>query len=207
MIFISEAELVAVAKRVAQPDTERRVLAAALHDPEIQRRLVHLQQPSPPSDITDVLRRATQAVAREYAQAKAPWWQPFVGQLRQKLVLTPKPLRLPLLAPALAASVETLLVQREVFEQEGVHVELHQLPGTPPRLRSLVDASQCTGTGINTVALAFQEASGEPFVVLVPLNAQKRGLREWEVGRSGERGFPAPAHPLSLIEIALLERP
>lgn len=206
MISISEAELVAVAKKVAESSTERRVLAAALHDPEIRRRLEHLQQSGTPSAVGELLRQTTLEVTREYAQAKAAWWQPFLGQLRQKLVFAPKPLQLPLFAPALAAPMETLLVHREVFEQDGVRVELHQLPGALPSLRGLVDASFWSDTAINAVALAFQEESKAPFVVVVPLNPQKKGLREWQVGASGEGGFPAPVHSLFLIELALLEQ-
>ena len=204
MISVSEAELVAVVKKVAEPDTERRVLAAALHDPVIQQRLERLQQPSAPSDIEELLQRVTLSIVREYAQSKTPWWQPFVGQLRQRLVLSPRPLRLPLLASALAAPAEGLLVQRDTFVQEGVHVELHQLPGTS-RLRVLVDASRALEPAVNAVALAFQEAAREPFVVTIHLNSDQQGRGEWEVGGSEDTGFPAPTGALVLIEVALLE--
>ena len=109
-------------------------------------------------------------------------------------------MRLSALAPALAASDESLQVQRDIFDVEGVHIEIHQLPETPPRLRFLVDASQAEGflaEEVSAATLALQEEGVlELWLVTVPLNAEGRGL--WE------QPAPAVRGAVGLLGVALV---
>ncbi|WP_309712293.1 hypothetical protein [Armatimonas sp.] len=195
---ITNEQIIAVAEGSADALTERLVLAAALHDPALQRRLTLLrsvdadEEPLPQiaparlARLTEEMEVAARRVGREFAEAQATpspsWFAAVGGTLRRSFTLERRSVRLSALAPALAASDETLQVQRDIFDIEGVHIEIHQLPENPPRLRFLVDAHRAEGflaEEVSAVTLALQEEGGlDLWLVTVPLNAEGRGL--WE---------------------------
>jgi hypothetical protein len=229
---ITNAEIVAVAERSADVLTERRVLAAALNDPGLQRRLLLLQTvdaeseqeaPLPELDaallgrlarLQEGMEIAARRVGREFveqqtetsetlatSETSADRWASLVGRAQRVFTLEKRPIRLSALAPALAASEDNLQVQRESFDVEGIHIEIHQLPDTPPRLRFLVDASRSEGfraDATNAAVLALQEAGIVEFwLVTVPLNAQ--GIGAWE------QPAPAVRGAVELLGVALVD--
>lgn len=110
-------------------------------------------------------------------------WQKLLGaRIRSFLSLPKKRLHLPALAPALAAPVPPIQVQREVLETQGIHLEVHQLPGEPAQLRFYADASTAAEfiSGETTgVALALrEEGATELWVEVIPLNEEGRGVLE-----------------------------
>ena len=195
---ITNAEIIAVAEGTADRVTQRRVLAASLQDGAVRRRLVLLeslatvQDPLPARSLTqqqalhDALLDAARRVGREYRESSTlalpPWLQELGSRVRQVLSLESHTFRLPALAPALAASAPTLRVQREVLELQGIRLEVHQLPDTPPRLRFVVDAgasSDFLSEEVTGVALALQEDGNlELQILVVPINSQGRGVLE-----------------------------
>jgi hypothetical protein len=69
------------------------------------------------------------------------FWNRTQEAIQQSLTLGRHALTLPCLAPANAASPPALSVARQSVTAEGVRIEFQQLPGTPARLRVVVDAS------------------------------------------------------------------
>lgn len=219
---ITNAEIIAVSEGSADSLTERRVLAAALSDPGVQRRLALLRlidtEPEPLPELAparlaqlqEALEIGARRVGREFVEHQAAGataeptpatWLATLGQtLRQALTPESRPLRLSALAPALAAPEDSLEVQRESFLLDGVRVEIHQLPETPPRLRFLLDASQSEVFlmgGATQATLALQEEGVLPlWLVTVPLSAQGRGL--WE------QPAPAVRGAVTLLGVALV---
>lgn len=205
---ITNADIVAVAEGSADALTERRVLAAALYDPGLQRRLALLRavevEDEPLSEVSPARLARLQAgmeigarqVGREFLErqevAPAPpeWVARLGGTVRRVLLWESRRVGLSALAPALAAPNESLQVQRDSFEVDGVHIEIHQLPETPPRLRFFVDASRTEeflAEGVSAATLALQEEGIlELWLVTVPLNAQGRGV--WELPAPAVRG-------------------
>ena len=201
MTRVTNEELVAVVEGSADALTERRVLAAALTDPRVRRRLDILRTaaedttPLPALTAGEVarlqenLRIAARRVGRELQErasgATEPTvdWQNTLGaRVRYVLSLPKKRLHLPALVPALAAPVPPIQVQREVLETQGIHLEVHQLPGEPARLRFYADASTSTEfiSGETTgVALAMREVGAtELWMEVIPLNDEGRGALE-----------------------------
>jgi hypothetical protein len=208
---ITNEQIIAVAEGSADVLTERLVLAAALHDPALQRRLTLLrsvdaieaeadEEPLPQlaparlARLTEGMEVAARRVGREFQEsqvAPSPSWLAAVrGTLRRSFLLQRRSVRLSALAPALAAATESLHVQRDVFDVDGMHIEIHQLPENPPRLRFLVDASQAEGfltEEVSAATLALQEEGVlDLWLVTVPLNAEGRGL--WEQPAPTVRG-------------------
>ena len=205
---ITNADIVAVAEGSADVLTERRVLAAALHDPGLQRRLALLRavemedEPLPTlssarlARLQEGMEIGARRVGREFlarqevAPAPPGWAARLGGRVRRVLLWEGRRVGLSALAPALAAPDESLRVQRDSFEVEGVHIEIHQLPETPPRLRFFVDASRTEeflAEGVSAATLALQEEGVlELWLVTVPLNAQGRGV--WELPAPAVRG-------------------
>lgn len=197
---ITNAEIVAVADGSADTLTERRVLAAALGDSKVRRRLALLQAVAAETDplpelsavrqatLTEGLGVAARRVGREYlerqvaAEARPSWLETFAGTVHRVLSFEKHRFTLSALAPALAASVPPLHVQREVVEAQNVRLEVHQLPDSPPRLRFYVDASaapEFLADDVSGVALALQEEGSLGLEILVvPVNAQGVGVLE-----------------------------
>lgn len=220
---VTNDELIAVAEGSADRLTERRVLAAALGNPALQRRLEALRAAdalaaSSLPELTTAeragfherLRVATRQVGREVEEQKVqavelpiarPAWIEQVGRpLQEILRATVARITLPALVPAHAASEPSLEVIRQVLEAEKVHIEIHQLPGTPLLLRFLADASRSSAFVPNQtagVALVFQEeGAAEPWVELIALNAEGRGFLE--------RVAPAVTGAIELVGVALV---
>lgn len=201
MTRVTNEELVAVVEGSADALTERRVLAAALTDPTVRRRLDMLRTaaedttPLPALTLGEVarlqedLRIAARRVGRELQErvqgAPEPTvdWQKLLGaRVRSVLSLPKKHLHLPALAPALAASVPSIQVRREVLATQGIHLEVHQLPGEPARLRFYADASaspEFISEETTGVALAMREVgTTKLWVEVIPLNDEGRGVQE-----------------------------
>ena len=218
---ITNTEIVAVAEGSADTLTERRVLAAALHDARVRQRLTLLKSVAAETELlptlTDALQTrlqenlaiAARRVGREHAERQAAdsvseslpgWLETFTGTVRRVLILEKHRFGLSALAPALAASAASLRVQSEVMEAQNVRLEVHQLPGSPMRLRFYVDASaspEFLSEEVTGVALALQEEGNlELQILIVPVNAQGRGALE----------IPAPAVQggVSLLGVALV---
>ncbi|WP_395094742.1 hypothetical protein [Armatimonas sp.] len=218
---ITNTEIVAVVEGNADTLTERRVLAAALHDVGVRQRLALLKavaaetEPLPrlsaalQTQLQENLAIAARRVGREYAErqragsdsASLPGWlETFTGTVRRVLTLEKHRFGLSALAPALAASVAPLSVQREVVEAQKVRLEVHQLPDSPTRLRFYVDASaspEFLSEEVTGVALALQEEGNlELQILIVPVNAQGRGALEILA--------PAVQGGVSLLGVALV---
>jgi hypothetical protein len=201
MTRVTNEELVAVVEGSADARTERRVLAAALEDPAVRRRLDLLRTatadntPLPTltaGEITRLqenLRVAARRVGREFQEraqgAVEPTvdWQKLLGaRVRHAFSLPKRRLHLPALAPALAAPMPPIQVKREALETQGIHLEVHQLPEEPPRLRFYADASTAVEfiAGETTgVALALREVGAtDLWVEVIPLNEEGRGVLE-----------------------------
>ncbi len=198
---ITNAEIVAVAEGSADALMERRVLAAALYDTSLQRRLALLRavdaederlpevSPARLARLQEGMEIGARRVGREFlerqevAPASPDWVAGLSGTVRRVLLWESRRVGLSALAPALAAPDESLQVQRDSFEVDGVRIEIHQLPETPPVLRFFVDASQAEeflSEGVSAATLALQEEGIlELWLVTIPLNAQGRGV--WEL--------------------------
>lgn len=201
MTKVTNEEIVAVADGSADGLTERRVLAAALRDPAVRRRLTLLREveqetaplpvlsPAVVAQQQESLRILARRVGREYQEKRsAPTepaldWRARLGERVRKVLTFPaQPLHLPALTPALAASESPLQVLRVSVTLQEIQLEVHQLPTEPPQLRFYADASasaEFIAGETSGVAIALQERGASDFwIEVIPLNEQGRGALE-----------------------------
>lgn len=205
----TEDDVLAYLAGLADADVRRRVVTAALTDASLRARLAAQEEllasvdammstPLEPEEHAALTARAKSLRGRLWEPTDPPAAPVPLGERlrevgRQALRLLPAPITLPGLAPALAApSPGSLSLHRQTFlTEEGVHIELHQLPGDPPRLRAIFDGV-AAGVGEDRVTLRF--ADGERTASLaVRLGAGGRGMAEALIGAEGPDSLP-PAH-------------
>ncbi len=195
---VSAQDILAVASGVAGNATANRVWAESATDRALRNRVAWSLPPEDEEEqIADALADASDAVSERLQNRVRSLTERFVqvkpiAVARRVLSVLETLLRLPCLAPAVAASdpaaADLRLATQTVSTKEGVQVLFQQLPPTSgnggdadPILRVLVDASALEGGadyGVATVTIAGSGGGGgdTPFPVTVPLNAQGRGL-------------------------------
>ena len=223
MTAVTNEEIVAVADGAADRATERRVMAAALIDPQVRVRLrdARAMQEAPrlvaereggfslrAQRLKEEMEIAVRRVARENREQgqivpTAARAGPLMPPLRRVLESVRFAVTLPCLAPASASSLTDLSVRRDLFLVDGVRIELQQLPGESPRLRAFGDASGVSGGFAATEANALEltlEGLGE---LVIPLNSEGRGYADFSIGGPE---LPAPRTSVHLTEAALIRR-
>jgi len=205
-----EDDVLAFLAGFADADTEHRVLVAALTDPALRSRLAANGALLAAGDAAESAplssEEAIALAARAAALRRRPPTPigprvttiPLADRLRSAgrriLDFVGGPVTLPGLAPALAAPpVDSVALHRQAFDSpDGARVELHQLPGDPPRLRAIVDTGRPAASGA-FVTLHFSDGEGGAQAALpVALNEQGRGLAEAMLG-PGSDGLLLPA--------------
>lgn len=221
---ISNEEIVAVAEGSADREMERRVTAIAIFDPAVRARLREARElremPLLVSEqdggfamraqrLREAMEIGARRVVREHREAYSASSQAaragpsFPSVVRRLLDNVNQALTLPCLAPASASSIAELSVRRDMFLVGGVRIELQQLPGEPPRVRAFGDASGVPG-GFSARDVHGLELTLEGLgTLLIPLNAQGHGYRDFVVG---EEGLPAPRRAVRLTEVAFILR-
>lgn len=254
---VTNADIAAFVEGAASKAARQRVLAAALVDADVRRRIALLQAAEADAE-TDMAAEVTPGVERltafvldsihemqdtrmQLRQAFAEWhkggglWSVSedVHTVVQDTLRTATdkalslgqriPLGLPCFAPASASPMHNSLdvIKQVVPTRDGVRVEFHQLPGTPPRFRVLVDASEHhpgedeipliqttedSDFGYNVAYLTLEDSEGEKtdrHVLIVALNGQGRGFTEFSLGGEGIYAMPQPKGQCRLIGISL----
>jgi hypothetical protein len=223
-MHVENSEIVAVAEGIADRATELKVTAAALADPKIRQRLAYLRaldlpdaDPRPVAGaqserLKTMLQAATKTliVPRSASVIRGVSWTDSLSQLQavvaKELSALARAISLPGLSSALAAPTnESVALRREVFERDGVRIELIQLPGETAMIRILVDAGETAPTA-NALCLMLHDDAGEQTVVLVTLGENGKGYRDLSVGGDSD-ALPLARGTVSLAHVALVHVP
>ncbi|MBC8137309.1 MAG: hypothetical protein H8F28_15625 [Fibrella sp.] len=209
---ISTQDILSVASGIASNGTVRRVWAESVSDNVLRERVAWSLPPEDEEEqITDAISDVSDAVPERL--------QPRMWALSERFVRTPfeslpyrilnvieTVLNLPCFAPAIAASDPfgaANLVSQAVMTAESVRIEFQQLPSASPDnelsslVRIIVDASALSQEGdYSSAAVTLAEGDKSLSPLLVPLNAQARGLLDVDK-------FPPSEHARRLVSVSL----